>query len=53
MVFKLIYHPITLYLKDEQLRIRLKKAIVEYENANEAVKAILDVYDKRDIPKFA
>ncbi len=53
MVFKITYHPITLYLKDEQLKVRLKKAIAEYANANEATKAILDIYDKRDIPKFA
>lgn len=53
MVFKIVYRPITLYLKDEQLRIRLKKAIAEYPNAHEAMKSILDAYDKRDIPKFA
>lgn len=53
MVFKIVYHPITLYLKDEQLRIRLKKALAEYKNSNEAIKSILDAYDKRDIPKFA
>ena len=46
------YYPITLYFKEEESKIKLKEIIAEYPNAHEAIKSILDVYDKKGI-KFA
>lgn len=47
------YYPMTIYCKEKESITRLKKIIAEYPNAHEAIKAMLDIYDKRNMPRFA
>lgn len=52
MVNKLVYTPITLYLKKEHTKKELKKIIVDFENVDEAINALIELYKQKDKPRF-